>query len=286
MDDATKKLQKLKETVLKEYPRMNLDSKFNFSCHPGISCFNLCCSDVNIFLTPYDVLRLKTRLGISSTEFMDKFTALPIDKNQRFPVILFRMRDDESKKCHFVDDDKGCTVYEDRPWACRMYPLGLASPKEGEAGDQDFYFLLQEDVCKGHQEDRAFTVREWIENQGVAEYDEMGKDYKDLTLHDFFEKGGQLNAQQMEMFYTACYDLDKFRRFVFESSFLERFKVEEETLKAMEKEDEALLKFGFRWLRYCLFGENTLKVVDKTPRGKKAQEEAEKKGPGDRKPKD
>jgi Fe-S-cluster containining protein len=285
MDDASKKLEKLKETILKDYPRMDLDSKFSFSCHPGVSCFNLCCSDVNIFLTPYDVLRMKRRLGITSTEFMNRFTALPIDKNQRFPVILFRMRDDDTKKCHFVDDEKGCTIYEDRPWACRMYPLGLASPKEGEAGGQDFYFLLQEEVCKGHEENRELTVRDWIKDQGVAEYDEMGRDYKDLTLHDFFEKGGQLNAQQMEMFYTACYDLDKFRRFVFESSFLKRFKVDEETLATMKTEDEALLKFASRWLCYCLFGEDTLEVVDKTPRGKTALEETEKNGSGEERPK-
>jgi Fe-S-cluster containining protein len=260
-------LARLKETVLKDYPRMDLDSTFRFKCHPGVSCFNMCCGDVNIFLTPYDVLRLKKRLGISSSEFMQKFTALPIDKHQRFPVVLFRMRDDESKACHFVDKDKGCTVYEDRPWSCRVYPLGLASPKEGAAGkEKEFYFLLKEDVCRGHEEARELTVREWIEEQGVAEYDEMGKEYKEITLHEFFERGGELNAQQMEMFYTACYDLDKFREFVFESTFLKRFEVEQDTLAAIEKDDEALLKFAFRWLRYCLFGEKTLKVIDRSPR--------------------
>ena len=62
--DEMEKLRNLKETVLKEYPRMNLDSTFRFSCHPGVACFNRCCADVNIFLTPYDVLRMKNRLGI------------------------------------------------------------------------------------------------------------------------------------------------------------------------------------------------------------------------------
>jgi len=272
--DELEKLKNLKETVLKEYPRMDLNSKFTFSCHPGVACFNKCCADVNIFLTPYDVLRMKNRMGISSSEFMNKYTALPIDKNQKFPVVLFSMRDEESKKCHFVDDEKGCTIYEDRPWACRMYPLGLASPKEGATDlDEDFYFLLKEDVCLGHSEAQEYTVKEWLTNQGVTEYDEMGREYKDVTLHDFFDTGGELSGQQMEMFYTATYNLDEFKRFIFESSFLERFRVEEETLAAIKKNDEDLLKFGFRWLRYCLFGEKTMTVIDKEPKGKKAKED-------------
>lgn len=270
MSDEMKNLQHLKETVLKDYPRMNLDSKFSFSCHPQVSCFNHCCADVNIFLTPYDVLRMKKRLGISSSEFMNKFTALPIDRNQRFPVILFRMNEVEGKPCHFVDKEKGCTIYEDRPWSCRMYPLGLASPKEGNPqGEGDFYFLMKEDICKGHEESREFTVREWLENQGIAEYDAKGREYKDITLHDFFEKGGTLTAQQMEMFYTACYDLDKFRKFVFDSTFLERFEVDEKTINTIKADDEALLNFSFQWLRFCLFGEATLKVKDDKPRKEK-----------------
>lgn len=266
-------LKKLKETVLKDYPRMDLDSTFKFSCHPKVSCFNHCCGDVNIFLTPYDVLRMKKRMGMMSWDFLDQFTALPIDKNQQFPVVLFRMKDEEGKPCAFVNQEKGCTIYEDRPWSCRMYPLGLASPKEGHPQEkEDFYFLLKEDICKGHEEEREFTVREWVENQGVKDYDEHGKDYKDVTLHDFFEKGGQLNAQQMEMFFMAAYNLDKFREFIFESSFLERFEVEEDLINKIRDDDEALLGFGFRWLKNCLFGEPTLNVKDKTPRGKAVKE--------------
>lgn len=272
--DRMRNLENLKASVLKDYPRMDPESTFRFKCHPGVPCFNRCCGDVNIFLTPYDVLRAKNRLGITSTEFMSRYTALPIDRNQRFPVILFRMKDDEGKTCHFVDPEKGCTIYEDRPWSCRMYPLGLASPKEGSPeAEQEFYFLLKEEVCLGHEEEQTLTVREWIENQGIGEYDEMGRLYKEITLHDFFERGGQLKPEQMEMFYTACYDLDNFREFVFESTFLERFEVEPEIVAAMERDDEALLRFAFRWLRFCLFGERTLKVRDDKPRGGKTEEQ-------------
>jgi uncharacterized protein len=58
----------------------------------------------------------------------------------------------------------------------------------------------------------------------------------------------------MEMFYNATYDLDKFRSFVFESTLLDRFDVDEDFVHEMRQSDEALLRFGFLWLRFALFG--------------------------------
>jgi hypothetical protein len=63
----------------------------------------------------------------------------------------------------------------------------------------------------------------------------------------------------MEMLFTACYDLDKFREFVFESTLLERFDVDEDFVEEMRYDDEALLRFAFLWLRFSLFGEPTVK---------------------------
>ena len=37
---------------------------FAFRCHPDIACFNRCCRNLNLFLYPYDVIRLKGALGI------------------------------------------------------------------------------------------------------------------------------------------------------------------------------------------------------------------------------
>ena len=62
------------------------------------------------------------------------------------------------------------------------------------------------------------------------------------------------------MFYTACYDLDTFRTFIFESSFRERFDIEPEGLEELRTNDEALLRFAFKWLRFAIFAEPTMKV--------------------------
>ena len=90
-------LQNFKEKVMREYPRLSKDDTFKFACQPGISCYNECCGDVNIFLTPYDILRMKNALGIDSEEFLEKYTITPFDKHQNYPVILLKMQDDEKR---------------------------------------------------------------------------------------------------------------------------------------------------------------------------------------------
>ena len=266
MSDATEAAARgdprtLEERILENHPRMGPDDTFRFGCHPGVSCFNHCCSDVNIFLSPYDVLRMRKRLGMGSTEFLEKHVLLPVQKDMRTPVVVLRMNGDEAKSCPFVGPS-GCSIYEDRPWPCRMYPVGLAASRDTPDGwrGERFYFLMEEEGCTGFSEADEWTVREWMEDQGVEEYDRWGEAYKELTLHEFFENGGQLSPERLEMFYTAMYDLDRFRTFVFESSLLKKFDVDEDLVEEMRYSDEALLRFGHLWLRFALFREATMKL--------------------------
>ncbi len=253
-----KEIENLKKAILEDYPRLDENSEFSFKCHKDVPCFNDCCGDVNIFLTPYDVIRLKNRLGITSGEFLSKYTSSPFDENSKYPIILFKMQDNEKKSCHFVSEN-GCTVYEDRPWPCRMYPLGLASSKESQYNaENEFYFLLKENTCKGHNSDNKITVKEWLENQGIEEYNRYGQWFKDITLHEFFEKNGILDPKKMEMFFTACYNIDKFRSFVFNSTFLQKFEIDEETQKKIKDDDIEMMRFAFNWIRFAIFGEKTM----------------------------
>jgi len=103
-------------------------------------------------------------------------------------------------------------------------------------------------------------VREWIADQGIEEYEMMGASYQQLALHDYWESGPALTPQQAEMFYMACYDLDRFRRFVFESSFLSLFEVDEARVEALRHDDEELLEFALQWLHFSLFQEKTMKI--------------------------
>ena len=97
----------------------------------------------------------------------------------------------------------------------------------------------------------------------------MGQDFKDLTLHKLFQEGQNLTPERIEIFFLACYNIDKFRSFVFDSTFLEKFVVDEGTIGKIKKDDVELLKFGYKWLRFALFGENTLTINDSVVKEKK-----------------
>ena len=97
-------------------------------------------------------------------------------------------------------------------------------------------------------------------DQKIAERDQLEEGFRELVSHPWFIGGRQLDPKRIELFYMACYDLDKFRSFIFESSFLERFDLEPDLLQQLERDDEQLLQFAFRWLRFAVFGEPTMKV--------------------------
>jgi Fe-S-cluster containining protein len=233
---------------------------FRFGCHEGLKCFTRCCGDANIFLTPVDVLRLARRLGLSTTELLEQHALVPVTQELHLPVVMLRMRDDEHKNCPFVSA-RGCTVYEDRPWSCRMFPLGLGIPPARAGIDPGpVYFLVDADFCEGYREQTEWTVEDWRANQGVLEQEALEQGYQQLVAHPWFIGGRRLDPKRIEMFYTACYDLDKFRRFVFQSTFLDRFELETELVEQLQRDDYALLSFAFRWLRFALFAEPTIAV--------------------------
>ncbi|MFC1817173.1 MFS transporter [Thermodesulfobacteriota bacterium] len=87
---------------------------FLFSCSRPVACFNDCCQDLNQFLTPFDILRLKNRLGIPSNVFLERFTTEHIGPKSGLPVITLKADPASQPKCPFVTP-AGCSVYEDRP---------------------------------------------------------------------------------------------------------------------------------------------------------------------------
>lgn len=251
-------LKSLKEATSKEYRGLSSDDTFRFSCHKGLSCFATCCSDINIFLTPYDVLRMKRATETSSEEFLNRYT-IPQFGDKGLPVVRLKMMEDARKSCPFVGPD-GCRIYEDRPWSCRIYPLALASSKTGE----EFYFIMEEEPsCLGFKEERSWTVEDWRMEQAIDIYDKMNESYKKITLHDYFQNGNKLSPEKAKMLYMSCYNLDEFKRFLFETRFFDIYDVEREVIEKIKEDEEELLSFGFRWIRFSLFWEDTLKLKDK-----------------------
>ncbi|MEW6366810.1 MAG: YkgJ family cysteine cluster protein [Acidobacteriota bacterium] len=252
--------------ALRSQRQLGADERFTFACHPGLRCFTRCCADINILLTPLDVLRLARRRGMTTREFLDTHTLTPITKELHLPVVMLRMGADPERRCPFVHPETGCTVYDERPWACRMYPLGMALPP-ARAGvePQPLYVMFEEDFCLGRGEKREWTVNRWRNDQGIVAHDEIEAGFREIVSHPWFIGGRQLDPKRMEMYFTGCYDLDTFRSFIFESTFLRRFELDEALVEKLRTDDMELFRFAFRWLRYALFGEPTMKVRPDAP---------------------
>ena len=240
-------------------PRLEEVHAFKFNCFPGVSCFTNCCQDITIVLTPYDVLRLKTCLDISSGEFLDKYTIILHKKDHLIPVVILKMNESD-KKCPFVSEE-GCVVYLDRPWPCRMYPLNM--------NDDGTYSLIADaSKCLGLKEKEAKKISEWLKEQEIEPYDEMNEYLSSLTIQLQSHKMTIYNPQIQQMTIMALYNIDKFREFVFKSTFLDRLEVEPAKIKAMNNSDTELLKFAFDWIKFGLFGKKTLWVKEKQSENK------------------
>jgi len=259
-------------STVDDLPRLGPDDTLTFRCGRDLDCFTNCCRDVSIVLTPYDVLRMARALHLQTDDFLATYTLSPFTREQRIPVVLLKM-DQETKRCPFVSAE-GCRVYHDRPWACRMYPLGRAEPKNPSPDHRPFHFLVQEPLCHGHGCGTPRTLRAWLDEQGLDDYDMMGRPFAELMLHDFWSRGEPLSPKKMSMYFTACYDLDAFRRFVFETRFLQLFEVDEARVEALRTDDQELLEFAIQWLRFALFGERTMRTKGDAVSARQAREAA------------
>jgi Fe-S-cluster containining protein len=235
-----------------------MESNFKFSCHSGLDCFGDCCRDADVFLTPYDALVMKNALGIDSGEFLKKYTGILLGETGA-PVIFLEMKHDEEKSCHFLGKD-GCEIYEGRPRLCRVYPL-----KPAAGGN---YVIADREGCLGPGEEREWTLADWKDTEGIDTYDEMNLPFNEIIEDKKLIKKDMRDPNILAMF-LMVYDLDKFRRFVFESKFLDVFDVTSEETKAMEESDVELLKFGLKWLKFGLVDKDVLKIKDSAMQSQK-----------------
>ncbi|MBF0290837.1 MAG: YkgJ family cysteine cluster protein [Nitrospinae bacterium] len=237
-------------------PRIGWGETFRFKCHKGLSCWTQCCRNPGLFLTPYDVLRLKKKLNIKSAEFLEKHTATVLDPQLGLPVTRLLMNKDGA--CPFVSAE-GCSVYADRPTSCRIYPLGQAASSgvEGKPGEHIF-FKVEEDYCKGWGETSVWKLEDWVLDQGAAEYNVHNEILVKLAFHPAMGEPGAIDERKLGMIHMALFDLDTFRKFIFETTFLKKFAVDDETLAKIRDNDEDLLRFAVRWLEFSVLGSPTM----------------------------
>jgi Fe-S-cluster containining protein len=114
---AQKKLNKKLTQKLKKLPGKKLDQAFLenheevFEEIDCLSCAN-CCKTTSPIFRDIDIERLSKRLKLTSSEFIENY--LKMDHESDYVL--------KSSPCTFLQDDNKCSVYEDRPLACKEYP--------------------------------------------------------------------------------------------------------------------------------------------------------------------
>jgi hypothetical protein len=119
------------------------------------------------------------------------------------------------------------------------------------------YFVLREDHCRGFEEKQAWKTAEWLQDQGLAPYYDSNDPWMEIITHPVL-RNTVLTPGQVQMFYLGCYNLDKFRDFVFGSRFLSLFAIPHARLEEVRDSDAALLRLAFDWLKFSFFKEPTL----------------------------
>ena len=232
-----------------------------FQCRKGIDCWNACCSNIDISLTPVDILRLSRRLDISTTEFLVQYTFPYELEPNGIAGVKFKPVENGSA-CQFMRPE-GCDVYTDRPTACRYYPVALLSMRRSdEYTDRNAYALVKEAHCHGHSEPRQISIEEYRQEQGVVEYDELGRGWRQLVLKKK-SSGPTIGApskRSLQLWFMACYDLDRFRDFVASTAFNEVYDIPWNEMQKILSTDTELMLFAFQFLRQTMFGEESIKM--------------------------
>lgn len=142
---------------------LDRQSPFGFTCRRCLTC----CRFKKIQLNPYETARLAGRLGISTTDFIARYTT-------GGTVLRF----DDQGACVFLQAD-GCAVHPDRPLVCRLYPLGRYVDS---LGVETFAQLALEDGCQGELHAQG-TIARYLQDQEAFPFMEAADLYLDLLWY-------------------------------------------------------------------------------------------------------
>jgi Fe-S-cluster containining protein len=117
IDAAQENIEESKKLFKKLKKKKKVDALFHDkhdNAFEEIDCLNCgnCCKTTSPIFRDVDIRRLAKRLRMKDSQFIDDF--LRIDGDNDYVL--------KSSPCFFLDEDNSCSVYKDRPNACKEYP--------------------------------------------------------------------------------------------------------------------------------------------------------------------
>ena len=223
--------------------KLGIDDSFRFGCK---QC-GRCCVNNTIIVNTYDVIRMRHTLKMTTRDMIaNDLLSFNVGPNSGMPIatIRFRRINDDLSVCPFLapvyqaaslDDLKSrirkgsintksltmaknchgedtflCSIHPDKPFRCRAYPLGrIFESQEGvldiTKADSSWFHVDLPDHCNGSNAN--YTVREWIESQGMKEYLETST--RCTSMLEKVAKANVLNNEDVSaLAFTVLYDFD------------------------------------------------------------------------------
>jgi hypothetical protein len=134
-----------------------------------------------------------------------------------------------------------------------MFPLD----RDKNPGMEDVYYLIQKTGCKGWEKEQEWNIRDWVYQQEIDRFEETAWRFKNIIYREAVAAKARENPKVVDMIYMATYNLDKFRRFIFESRFNEVFKLPPERMDKIKSDAPELLTVGLEWIHFGILAERT-----------------------------
>jgi Fe-S-cluster containining protein len=168
------------------------NSEFEFTCY---SDCKKCCEKSVVELSPHDIVLLCKQTSLTTTEFHKMYTEFIFHPQKGIPICVLKT----DPLCKFHDGQK-CTVYDSRPFDCRLYPLDVEFSREGKAS-----YFRREDICPA-KEKNSWTINSWLKTQNI-ESGQINR-FKWLRIFSNFNNPNR-DDWFNRMFVLFCYDFDQ-----------------------------------------------------------------------------
>ena len=208
----------------------SLDDMVKADCNGCEGC-NACCMGMgeSVILDAYDMHRLKLRTRRSFEDLMQDAIELHVVDGVILPNLS--MKSGPQEKCFFLDEAGRCSIHEDRPGICRLFPLGRYYE------ENRFRYFLQTNECPKRR--TKIKVSKWLDVPNPKKYEEFIDSWHNLLkiMEELYEKFSASGREDMAkkynlMFLQIFYIMD----FDAELDFNEQFKVKKATfLNSIEK---------------------------------------------------
>lgn len=167
MVTENEKLEAVKRAVgQNDIEFIGIDDSFGFKCQ---QCGQCCINRGDIIINPFDVYNGAKYLGISTTEFLTKYTNIQLGGHSKIPIVLLASNKNNGfcplLKFDIKDGGKfKCMIHPAKPGACANHPIGVAWSKNVKTGEvEESYIKVSQ--CQNSISDEMHTVREWTQAQ-------------------------------------------------------------------------------------------------------------------------